>query len=201
MYYLKVFVLFSCLILFSGSTMGGDDAKVSDTPEMVDAIDWNKLAELIPENIKGYEAGKLDGGTFSMANPADPSSKISHSSVERKYTKELEDSSLKVFKITIMDSGLNRMMITPFIMHMEYDTPDGYMKWTTVDDRKTALIVDKDEGKIDKIHIFTILADRLIVSVEGNENTTVEESKEIVSQVNFDALSDFFKTSVTTEKK
>ena len=194
-------LLFSILFLLAVSVTAGEETETIESIISIDAINWNNLAKVLPEKIEGFESGELDGGTFSMANPTDQSSKISHSSVERKFTKKMEDGSYKIFKIMIMDSGLNKMMITPYLIHMEYDTPDGYMKWTTVDKRKTALIIDKDKGEIDKIHLFTILAGRLIISIEGNEKTTVEENKGIAGLVDYDALNGFLKPSVLTEDK
>ena len=141
---LKIVFMFFILFLLTVSVTAGEETDAIESIVSIDAINWNNLAKALPEKIDGFESGELDGGTFNMANPTDPSIKISHSSVERKFTKNMEDGSYKIFKIMIMDSGLNKMMITPFLIHMEYDTPDGYMKWTIVDERKTALIIDKD---------------------------------------------------------
>ncbi len=197
----KVLILSLVLLIPSVSIIAGDETEAIETAASIDAINWNNLAKALPEKIEGFESGDLDGGTFNMTNPTDPSSQMSHSSVERRFTKKLDDGSIKKFKIMIMDSGLNKMMITPFLMHMEYDTPGGYMKWTTVNDRKTALLVDKSKGEIDKIHLFTILADRLIVSVEGNNQTTIEENKENAGLVDFKMLSSLLKSPESTEDK
>jgi len=159
----------------------------------VEAINWNTLSKCLPDELEGYKTGKLDGGTYNMDNPASPGQKFSYSNVERPFTVGTKDGDDKEIKISFMDSGLNQMLIAPFMMHMEFDSPDGSMKWTKINDRKSALMIDKDEGKIENIHILTILADRLIVMVEGNELTSVDEVTNIAKKIDYACLDKLLK--------
>ncbi len=163
------------------------------------AIDWNKLAEFLPKEIEGMEAGDLDGGTFSMSSPTNPGEKMSHSNVERRFTQKTKEGR-KSIKFSIMDSGFNQMLLAPFTMNMEYDSPDGYMKWTEIDGRKSSLMVEKDDGEVEQVQVLTIVSERLVVMVEGNERTSVEEITDIAASIDYDGLAELASVQVKEEK-
>ncbi len=210
---IKILILFALTLGLAFTVWAGDDeegipqidpsmmAAMMQQVKQVKAIDWNQLAGCLPEELAGYKTGKLDGGTMNMDSPTNPGQTFSHSTVERPFTKESKDGETKEIKVTIMDSGLNQMIMAPFLMHMEYDSPDGSMKWTKVKDKKAALMIDKDEGKIEGVHLFTIVADRLIVMVEGDEKASVDEITEIANSIDYDCLDNLLKTADDTKEK
>lgn len=158
------------------------------TPKSVKAIDWKKLSKLLPEEIKGMEAGDLDGGTFTMANPTESEQQFSYSSVERGFTAETKEGEEKDITIRIVDGGLSQMMIAPFTMMMEYDSPDGSMKTTEIKGHKGWVIIEKDEGKLESNQIAILVANRILVMVEGNELTTLDEITKLAESIDYEKL-------------
>jgi hypothetical protein len=159
----------------------------------VKVIDWKDLSKLLPEEIKGMEAGDLDGGTFTMADPTNPGQQLSYSFVEREFTAETKKGEGREITIRIMDCGLNQMMIAPFTMMMAYDSPDGSMKTTEIKDHKAWVIVEKDKGEIEGSQIAVLVAGHILVSVEGNELTTLEEMTKLAESIDYDKLAKLVK--------
>ncbi len=157
-------------------------------PQSNKAINWKELAKFLPEEIKGMKAGDLDGGTFTMADPSNPDQQFSYSTVERDFTTETKEGNDKEIDISIMDSGLNQMMMMPYTMMMEYDTPDGSMKTTEIKGHKAMLIVESDEGKLESHQIIMPIGNRLLVSVQGNELTTLDEITKLAESIDYDKL-------------
>ncbi|MBU0982434.1 MAG: hypothetical protein KKA42_01085, partial [candidate division Zixibacteria bacterium] len=75
----------TCALLLS-SAWAIDDEESAQKIMSVEAIDWNVLAGFLPTGGDDVEVSDLDGGTMNMADPTNPSAKISYSNVERTYT-------------------------------------------------------------------------------------------------------------------
>lgn len=159
----------------------------------VKVIDWKDLSKLLPEEIKGMEAGDLEGGTFTMADPTDTDRQLGYSSVERQFIAETKKGEDKEIAIRIMDSGLNQMMIAPFTMMMEYDSPDGSMKTTEIKGHKAWTVVQKDKGEVEGNQVVVLVGGRIMVMVEGNEQTTLDEIAKLAESIDYDKLAKLVK--------
>lgn len=146
--------------------MGGD----KDAKEMVESINWKELSGFLPESIDGLEKSKLDGGTFKTQNPTDPTGQYSYSSVSRKYSNEK-----KKLTITIMDSGYNQLLLSPFMLSYEFDGPDGSMKSITVKDQDAKLMTKMDDGVLEEVNLMIAVKGRIMVVFDGNSEVTEKE--------------------------
>jgi hypothetical protein len=182
----KLLPLSLCLILclVAMAATAEDEKPV----KAVKAVDWNELAKFLPETIEGMEAGKLDGGSLSIADPKDPQQPFSYSSVERRFKTEAKAGKSKTISIRIWDSGFNQLLMAPFMMAFEFDGPDGSVKTVDIKKQKAKLITDKDEGVLESCQVVVLVADRILVSVEGNELTTVEEITLLAEKIDYDKL-------------
>ena len=182
----KSLPLMLCLILcLVAVTVTAED---EEQIKAVKAVDWNELAKFLPETIEGLKAGKLDGGSLSIADPENPEQSFSYSSVERRYKSEVKTGKSKKITIHIWDSGFNQLLMAPFMMTFEFDGPDGSVKTVEIGKRKAKLITDKDEGVLESCQVIVLVADRVLVSVEGNELTTVEEITLLAEKIDYDKL-------------
>lgn len=188
----KRFVLFALavLVVCGPAKIWAKDQgpTVEARPKAIKAVDWKELAKLLPEEIKGMKAEELEGGTFTMGDPSDPVQQFSYSSVEREFTAETKEGEDKEITIRIMDSGLNQMMIAPYTMMMEYDSPDGSMKTTEIKGHKAMVIVEKDKGELEGHQIIVLAGNRIMVMVEGNELTTLDEIARLAEAIDYDEL-------------
>lgn len=158
----------------------------------VEAINWRKLAKLLPKEIDGMESGKLDGGTFniggqgmaglaalskSKGDSADmPDFSMSYSTVERSYTQKLDNGKKKKLTIRIMDSGMARLMLQPYMMAVEYDTPEGMLKSTKIGDYPAKLMLEFDDDlEVTKTQYMVLVSDRILAQFDGNGNATQDE--------------------------
>ena len=170
---LRTISLFAVLLVFlAGAVYAEDEQKdLSKELQAVKAIDWNDLAKLLPEKVEGMEVSKLDGGTMSMADPTNPQNQFSYSSASRSYT--TKDG--KVINLHILDTGFNQFLMTPFMMQMEYDSPDGSVKSTEVQGFPSKLIYDKDEGEVTGVQIISLVSKRVLVTAEGDDETVTKD--------------------------
>jgi hypothetical protein len=155
----------------------------------VEAVNWRELAKMLPKAIGEMEPGKIDGGTYnfngaaagattaaSSGEEAEGASSMSYSTVERTYSQELEDGERKELTIRLTDSGIARLMLQPYLMAVEYDTPDGMLKSTKVGDYPAKMMLDFDDDlEVEQTQIMVLVADRILVQFEGNEHTSQAE--------------------------
>ena len=73
-------------------------------------------------------------------------------------------------------------------MRMEFDGPDGSMKLAEIGKRKGAIITSKDNGEIEQVTVMTVVKDRLLVLVEGNEFTTPDEVLALAALFDYEKL-------------
>ncbi len=193
----------AAVVICMPATILSEDKEPASTPEVkptkeakptsVKAIDWKELSKVLPEEIKGMEAGDLDGGTFTMGDPTNPGQQFSYSSVERTFTTETKGKDDKEITIRILDYGLNKMMLAPYTMMMEYDTPDGSMKTTEIKKHRGWVITEKDDGEIENYQIILLVADRVMVMFEGDEQTSLDELTKLAEQFDYDKLAEMAK--------
>jgi len=176
------------LCFLSFSAIADEDKEI----KYVKAVDWNELAKILPGEMEGMQTGDLDGGTFSMADPQNPEQQFSYSNVSREYTQG-EDDSEKEIEISITDSGFNQFLLTPFLMTMEYDSPDGSMKSLEIKGQKAKMVIDKEKGVMESSNLMVLVAERFLVLVEGNENITMEEIKKAASMLDYEKLAGLIK--------
>ena len=136
----------------------------------VESINWKELSGFLPDAINGMEKSKLDGGTFKTADPTDPTGQYSYSSVSRSYSNEKKE-----IKITIMDSGYNQLLMSPFMMAYEFDGPDGSMKSITVNDQNAKLMIEMDDGVVEDVNLMVAVKDRVLFMFEGNGGVSEKE--------------------------
>jgi hypothetical protein len=176
-----VLVVLIPLALAAGSDENetGAEAKV-ETPKI---ITWQQLAEFIPDSLDGYAAGDLDGGTLSFADPSEPSKKLYYSTASRPFTTEE-----RTIHIALMDSGLNPMLLAPYLMHLEYDSPEGSMKLAEVKGHRAMKLTEKDEGVVTSRQVVVLIAERIVLTVEGTGGLGDEEVMKIVLVMDIDGL-------------
>ena len=166
-----------------------------DTPQAVDtstvhvkAIPWEKLAACLPTSLEGLETGDDDGGTMNMPNPEDPSQSLSYSVIEREYSNDG-----KSIHLQIMDSGLNRLLLAPFMMTMEFDGPDQTIKNAEFAGNPAKLVLNKDDGTVRTAQYLVLVADRLLLAAEGNEHVSSDDLKAALEKVDFAKLTEMVK--------
>lgn len=179
----RLLLAFILLCFLAFSAVADEDKEIKH----VKAVDWNELAKILPGGLFGMIVGDIDGGTFSIADPQNPGQQFSYSNVSREYTKG-KDESEKEIKITITDSGLNQFLLTPFLMTMEYDGPNGSLKSIEIKGQKAKLVTDKEKGVIESCNLMVLVAERFLVVFEGNENITIEEIQEAASKLDYEKL-------------
>jgi len=180
-----VTALLVCVLVASSAVMAEDEIKIKH----VTAIDWSKLAEFLPTEMEGYTADDVDGGTINMANPTNPDEKISHSHASRSFTREDDENDVDI-NVTILDAGLAQMMMQPYLMQMqmEIDSPDGSMKSIELGGYKGALITEKSNNVVETTTVFAVIADRLVIVVEGDGITDPDIVKIIMTGMDLDGL-------------
>ena len=176
--------------IFISSKIIAQDEKAIEAAKAIKAIDWNELAKYLPEGIEGFTRSDIDGGTINMTDPMNPSQKISYSAVECDYYNEAED---KEIKITITDSGLNQFLLSPYLMAIEFDGPDGGVKSIEVNGQTAKLFTEKNDGKIEEVKLMAVAGDRIIVVVGGDENCSYDEVLAIANKINLKELSSLIK--------
>lgn len=182
----KTFGLFAVLFVFLAMGAYAEDEQKDLAKELqaVKAIDWNELAKLLPEKVEGMEVGKLDGGTMSMTDPTNEENKFSYSSASRAYTSKDK----KEIRLHILDTGFNQLLMTPFLMQMEYDSPEGTVKSIDMQGAPTKLIYNKDEGKITGVQIISLVAKRILVTGEGDDSVTQDDIAKLIKMIDYKKL-------------
>jgi len=183
---LKTFGMFAFLFVFLalGAFAVDEQKDLAKELQAVKAIDWNELAKLLPEKVEGMEVGKLDGGTMNMADPTNPENKFSYSSASRAYTTKDK----KEIRLHILDTGFNQLLMTPFMMQMEYDSPEGTVKSIDVQGVPTKLIYEKEENKITGVQIISLVSKRILVTGEGDENVTADDITNMIKLIDYKKL-------------
>ncbi|MDH4157786.1 MAG: hypothetical protein OEW00_10980 [candidate division Zixibacteria bacterium] len=182
----KFLPLLLCLLLcLVAVTVTAED---EEQVKAVKAVDWNELAKFLPEAIEGMRTGKLEGGSLSIPDPDNPQQPFSYSSVERRFKAETKADESKSITVRIWDSGFNQLLMAPFMMAFEFDGPDGSVKTIEIKKQKAKLITNKDEGVLESCQVIVLVAERILVSVEGDELTTVEEIILLAEKIDYDKL-------------
>ena len=184
-------VITVCLlcVIASPAVWAEDTPQAADTSMVhIKAISWEKLAACLPASLEGFETGEDDGGTMNMPNPEDPSHSLSYSVIEREYSND--DKSIH---LEIMDSGLNQLLLAPFMMTMEFDGPDQTIKNAEFAGNPAKLVLNKEDGKVRTAQYLVLVADRLLMAAEGNENVSSDEIKAALEKVDFAKLAELVK--------
>ena len=151
-------------------------------------IDWKTLSEFLPKQIKGLLAGDIDGGTFTWGDPDDSEQTTNYSSVERDYSSENVLGRVRQITVRIVDCALNRMMLAPYIDTAEYDDSDGSLKAATIKGHPARLITELDNGRLERNRVILLVGNRILVMVEGNNQTTLEEMIKVAEKLDLDGL-------------
>lgn len=176
--------------------------------EPVKVIGWRDLAKLIPKEMDGMEAGKIEGGTYTFGgnNSNMPDSMKdtyqmmglanSYSSAQRTFTKELEDGNVQSFTIRLMDSGLARALLAPYMMAVEYDTPDGLLKSTEIAGFPAKMMQEYDDDlEVTSTQYMVLVNDRVLAHFEGNEFFDADKVKSQAESFPFVTLKDMSKSN------
>ena len=180
----------------------------------IDVIGWRDLAKLLPKEIAGMEKGKIEGGTFTMGGnmgsmmPDSLKGTVaaagladSYSSAARTYTQELDDGGRKTITVRVMDAGIARAMLAPFLIAVEYDTPDGIMKSVEINGHPARLMQTFDEDlNVTETQYMVLVGDRVLVQFEGNENADQSEVEAQMKGFPWDDLAAMTKTSVESKE-
>ena len=175
-----------CAILLSGTAVFAGDAEAEKMADFK-AVNWQDLGNLLPDKIEGMEADDLDGGTLNMPNPNNPAQQMSYSAVDRTYFKKTDKGKKKI-TLRITDTAFNQFLMAPFMMSMEYDSPDGSVKSIELEGHKAKLFTQKEKGEITEVQILLLVNERFLVGVEGNDLVTIDEAKEILKKIDLEKL-------------
>lgn len=178
------FVFVLAMLLAAGCWAGEETEELSEQLEAVKAIDWNKLATLLPDKVDGMTVGELDGGSMSLADPTNPNNQFTYSAVSKPYSFG-ED---KTVLLRILDTGFNQFLMMPFAMQMEYDSPEGSVKSAEINGVPVKIITEKDDGKITDMQIIALAAKRILVNAETEDNVTLDEIEKVFKLVDFELL-------------
>ncbi len=183
---LKTFGVFAVLLVFLalGAYAEEEQKDLAKELQAVKAVDWNELAKLLPEKVEGMEVSELDGGSMTMADPTNPGNQFSYSSASRAYTSKDK----KEIRLHILDTGFNQLLMTPFMMQMEYDSPEGTVKSAEIQGFPSKLIYQKDEGKITGVQVISLVAKRILVTGEGDETVTEEDIQKLIKMIDYKKL-------------
>lgn len=152
------------------------------------ALKWQTLAQHLPE-IEGMEKDKIDGGTFNVANPMTPEEKTNYSTVTRRFYAQMGSSGTKEIIVTILDSGFATMMLAPFMMAVEFDTPDGSMKSGEVEGFKAKFMEELDDDmNVTRSQVMVHVAGEVLVTAEGNRYVKPAELKTVVGDMDLPGL-------------
>lgn len=175
----------------------------SQSGEQVEAVNWRELAKLLPKSVSGMEPGKIDGGTYNIGSAgaagasgdasegeaAVGAGSMSYSTVERTYSKDLEGGGRKEITIRLTDSGIARMMLQPFLLAIEYDTPDGLLKSTKIGGFPAKMMLDYDDDlEVEQTQYMVLVSDRILVQFEGNEYASQDEVESAANDFPFGEL-------------
>ena len=165
-----------------------------EKPEIVDVINWKDLAPLLPASIDGYEAGDLDGGTMTMADPMG-GGQFKYSSVSRIYK-----NGKKKITITIVDTGYKDILVAPYSYAIEYDSPDGSMKSIKINGFDTKEMIKLDNGEYKSSQLMTLVNKRVLVSFEADGGVQLAEINKQAEDFGFGKLEEMAKkTEKATE--
>lgn len=181
---MKKICICGCLLLFimSSLLMAGDEEKAQEVMH-AKAIDWNSLGDCLPAEVDGMEAGDLDGGSMSMADPSNPGTTFSYSFAERTYTKGKTGITLR-----ITDTGYSQMLTMPYMMAFEMDTPDASIKSVKVAGHDAKRIQNKEKGKVISTQYLILVSERVLVMAENDGGAGPEDIEQMLGKINFEKL-------------
>lgn len=181
----------ACLLNLSTVSVQADDAQdkakamlqglgLGGQQEAVEVIGWRELAKLLPKEVEGMEAGKLDGGTYKFGGPTGESDTVTqalsmlgggtnYSSVERRFIKKIEGKTEARLTFRIIDAGVVRAMLAPFLTTMEYDRTDGLLKNVEINGHKGKLMQKfNDDMDVTETQYMVLIGDRVMVQIDAN---------------------------------
>jgi hypothetical protein len=148
--------------------------------EMVEAVDFRKLKELLPESLAGMARADASGARNKMMG-------IDVSNAEAVY--EATDDPSKQMVVNIMDmgnvTGPMRMSMAAWSMaEYEHETDSGYEKTTTHKGYKAVEELDRESNEA-TFRVF--VADRFIVEVKGS-NVPMDVVKKALDGIDLSGL-------------
>ncbi|MEZ5360666.1 MAG: hypothetical protein R3F48_17770 [Candidatus Zixiibacteriota bacterium] len=181
---MKRFLITTCLLcLLVPALMAQSDEEKVQAVMHADAIDWNSLADCLPDEADDMDVSDVDGGTMSMADPTNPGSKFSYSFAERTYTKG--DNGI-ILRIT--DTGYSQFLTMPYMMAFEMDTPDATIKSVKVGDRDAKFIQNKEKGKVISTQYLILISERVLVMAENDGGASKDEIESMLKKIDFEKL-------------
>jgi len=179
----KLFAIMALALMLLATTAVVADEDAPKIDPGYKAIDWSELAAFLPEKVEGMKVSDVDGGTINMADPTNPSNKISYTNVERTYTAGDKEVILR-----ITDTGFNQFLKMPFMMMMEVDGPDASIKNVEIKGYMGKVHLEKKKGKVTESQYMLLIGDRLLVMAEGNEDISPDDVKAMLEKMDLASL-------------
>lgn len=145
--------------------------------EEVEAVDFRKLKELLPEKLAGMKRTKLEGEKTGMGS-------FKYSVAKANYEKD--DARLEV---NIVDgagfAGIVTGMAAWSLIDVDKESDSGYERTTTIDGYKAFESYDSDrkEGQVS-----IIVEDRFIVNIEADRIQSDKDLRRALKDLNLRAL-------------
>lgn len=167
--------------IICGAITGATAADKSSTGEPPNAtasdsvdIPWQSLAGFLPNMVEGLKAGSVEGQSRSAEDPGNPGVQYTFTAVEREYLSGT-DNNQKMIRVKLLDAGHNPMLIGPYLSRLEYDSETGGMKVAEINGHQALSLYEKTLGKVVSRQIIIMLAERILVEVEGNRLVSEDE--------------------------
>lgn len=143
-------------------------------------IHHTDLQNYLPKTIEGYEMEDPEGTTLSMQG-------FSVSSAESEYTAANGD----YIKVSILDyfaaMSLYQMATAMWGMGIVIDSDDEYAKSFSLENNVSGW--ETFDKKNNKASVVAGVGDRLLITVEGNNQTDVEKVKSVLTSMNLKSMS------------
>jgi hypothetical protein len=152
------------------------------------ALDWQTLAEFLPDSIGGFVAGEAKGGSRAGGTQADTGRAASFSSARRNYVRETPEGEQSFIAVTIADGGRSRIELEPFLPMLGYLDPGTTEESIEIRDRRATQIIQYGESDIALGIIYVRLGDRLLVIVQGEGVREVADLQTVAALVDYDGL-------------
>lgn len=152
------------------------------------AIDWQTLAEFLPDSVTGFVAGEAKGGSRDASDPNDSSRQVSFSSVRRNYIRETPEGEQSFIAVTIADAGRSKIGLEPFLPVLSVGDAGGDEETIDVKGRKASQLVEYGESDIALGVIYVRLGERMLVVVQGEGIREISVLQGVAAMVDYDAL-------------
>ena len=142
-------------------------------------IHYTDLQKYLPRNVEGYNMEDPEGTTLSMEG-------FSVSSAEAEYTSENGN----YMRVSIMDynaaQSLFKMSTGMWDMGIIIDSDEEYAKSFSLNENINGW--ETFDKKNNKATVIAGVGDRLMISVEANNQTNVEKVKEVLASMNIKSM-------------